>query len=43
MSEAVDLMNRIAPEHLEVMVAEPMELLDAIKHAGAIISRRKYT
>ncbi len=36
MGEAVDLMNRIAPEHLEVMVAEPMELLDTIKHAGAI-------
>jgi histidinol dehydrogenase len=36
MSEAVNLMNKIAPEHLEVMVAEPMKLLDTIRHAGAI-------
>ena len=36
MDEAVDLMNRIAPEHLEVMTASPMQLLDRIKHAGAI-------
>ena len=36
MEEAVELMNRIAPEHLEVMTANPFELLPAIKHAGAI-------
>ena len=36
MDEALILMNKIAPEHLEVMVKEPMELLDSIKHAGAI-------
>jgi len=36
MDEAVELMNMIAPEHLEVMTANPMELLPAIKHAGAI-------
>ena len=36
MDEAVDLMNRIAPEHLEVMTANPFELLPSIKHAGAI-------
>jgi histidinol dehydrogenase len=29
-------MNEIAPEHLEVMTASPMELLGSIKHAGAI-------
>jgi histidinol dehydrogenase len=34
--EAVDLMNQIAPEHLEVVTKEPMDLLDKIKHAGAI-------
>ena len=34
--EAVDLMNQIAPEHLEVVTKEPFELLDKIKHAGAI-------
>lgn len=36
MDEAVALMNRIAPEHLEVMTEAPFELLAAIKHAGAI-------
>jgi histidinol dehydrogenase len=36
MEEAVGLMNEIAPEHLEVVTANPMELLPAIKHAGAI-------
>ncbi len=36
MEEAVELMNRIAPEHLEVMTASPMELLGSIRHAGAI-------
>ncbi len=36
MSEAVDFMNDIAPEHLEVMTKEPFELLDSIRHAGAI-------
>jgi len=36
MDEAIDLMNEIAPEHLEVMCAEPMEILSDIKHAGAI-------
>jgi len=40
MAEAVDLMNRIAPEHLEVMTASPMELLGSIKHAGAIFLGR---
>ncbi len=36
MDEAVALMNKIAPEHLEVLTANPMELLPYIKHAGAI-------
>ncbi len=36
MEEAVGLMNRIAPEHLEVVTANPFELLPKIKHAGAI-------
>ncbi len=36
MKEAIDLMNQIAPEHLEVVTANPMELLGQIKHAGAI-------
>jgi len=36
MEEAIDLMNEIAPEHLEVLTKDPMGLLDSIKHAGAI-------
>jgi len=36
MDEAIDLMNDIAPEHLEVVTKDPMSLLDSIKHAGAI-------
>jgi histidinol dehydrogenase len=36
MQEAIDLMNDIAPEHLEVLTKDPMSLLDSIKHAGAI-------
>jgi histidinol dehydrogenase len=36
MDEAIDLMNEIAPEHLEVMTHNPFELLAKIKHAGAI-------
>lgn len=35
-SEAVELSNKIAPEHLELCVAEPFELLPQIKNAGAI-------
>jgi histidinol dehydrogenase len=36
MDEAIDLMNEIAPEHLEVMTSNPFDLLPKIKHAGAI-------
>ena len=36
MDEAIELMNEIAPEHLEVVTKDPMALLDSIKHAGAI-------
>ncbi len=34
--EAVNLMNEIAPEHLEVATKNPFELLPKIKNAGAI-------
>ena len=34
--EAAALTDRIAPEHLELMVAEPEALADRIRHAGAI-------
>jgi histidinol dehydrogenase len=33
---AVALANRIAPEHLELMVADPKALVAKIRHAGAI-------
>ncbi|MFW9618470.1 histidinol dehydrogenase [Sulfurospirillum sp. 'SP'] len=36
MDEAVDLMNQIAPEHLEVVTSHPFDLLPKIRHAGAI-------
>ena len=36
MDRAISLMNQIAPEHLEVVTKNPMELLPEIKHAGAI-------
>jgi histidinol dehydrogenase len=34
--EAVSLSNRIAPEHLELAVADPFALLPHIRHAGAV-------
>ena len=36
LAEAVEIANRIAPEHLELHVAEPEPLLADIRHAGAI-------
>lgn len=36
LDEAVKIMNILAPEHLEVMVENPHELLPKIKNAGAI-------
>jgi histidinol dehydrogenase len=38
--EAVDLANRIAPEHLQLMLAEPDKLFGQIRHAGAIFLGR---
>lgn len=36
MREAVALANRVAPEHLELCVADPDALLPAIRNAGAV-------
>ncbi len=36
LDEACDLANRIAPEHLELALAEPERWLPRIRHAGAI-------
>ena len=40
LDEACTLINRIAPEHLELSVADPEALLPKIRHAGAIFMGR---
>jgi histidinol dehydrogenase len=40
LTEAVQLSNRIAPEHLELSVAQPDVLLKSVAHAGAIFLGR---
>ncbi|MEH7107769.1 histidinol dehydrogenase [Bacillus sp. JJ1764] len=40
MEEAVEVVNQLAPEHLEVVIENPMELLGKIRHAGAIFLGR---
>jgi histidinol dehydrogenase len=36
LDEAVEIVNQIAPEHLELAVADPQALAAKIRHAGAI-------
>ena len=40
LDEACEIVNRIAPEHLELAVEEPEALLPKIRHAGAIFLGR---
>ncbi len=40
LDEAAEVANAIAPEHLELSVAEPMTLAKKIRHAGAIFLGR---
>ena len=40
LSEACEISNRIAPEHLELSVAKPRSLLPRLRHAGAIFLGR---
>ncbi|WP_153125321.1 histidinol dehydrogenase [Peribacillus tepidiphilus] len=40
LEEAVEAINRIAPEHLEIMTEDPVSLLGKIRHAGAIFLGR---
>jgi len=40
LDEAAAISNRIAPEHLELSVADPQAFLPKIKHAGAIFMGR---
>lgn len=39
-TDAIDLINRIAPEHLELSVEDPEAWLPEIRHAGAIFMGR---
>ncbi len=36
LEQGIDFVNTIAPEHLELMVPDPLNVLKNIKHAGAI-------
>ena len=36
LDKVIDIANAIAPEHLELCVAEPMKMLDKIKNAGSV-------
>jgi histidinol dehydrogenase len=38
--EAIETINRLAPEHLEIMMENPMEKVGQIRHAGAIFVGR---
>ena len=40
MDEAIAISNQIAPEHLELSVEDPQNMLSGIKHAGAIFMGR---
>ncbi len=40
LAEAVAVSNQLAPEHLELSVADPEALLPAVRHAGAIFMGR---
>jgi histidinol dehydrogenase len=40
LADAIPLINRVAPEHLELAIAEPKALLPSIKNAGAIFLGR---
>jgi histidinol dehydrogenase len=40
LAEAIELANRLAPEHLELAVADPFAWLPAVRHAGAVFLGR---
>ena len=40
LDDAIPLVNRLAPEHLELAVADPDPLADKVRHAGAIFLGR---
>ena len=40
LTKAIDIANQIAPEHLELLVDNPFDYLDSIRHAGSIFMGR---
>jgi histidinol dehydrogenase len=36
LDQAIELVNRIAPEHLELAVSRPLSLMKRVRHAGAV-------
>ena len=40
LTKAIDIANEIAPEHLELMVDNPFDYLDSIRHAGSVFMGR---
>ncbi|RFU67060.1 histidinol dehydrogenase [Bacillus sp. V59.32b] len=43
MDQAIDAVNGLAPEHLEVLTIKPLEVMAKIRHAGAIFLGRYST
>ena len=40
LDKAIDIANEIAPEHLELLVDNPFDYLDRIRHAGSVFMGR---
>ena len=40
LEKAIDIANEIAPEHLELLVDNPFDYLDSIRHAGSVFMGR---
>ena len=40
LTQAIEIANEIAPEHLELCVDDPFEYLDSIRHAGSVFLGR---
>lgn len=40
LTEAIDVVNQLAPEHLEIMTEQPLTIVEKIRHAGAIFIGR---
>lgn len=40
LAEAIEIVNEIAPEHLELCVEQPFDYLDKVRHAGSIFMGR---